>query len=114
MTQDIPIEKCYGETLVLDLRNKCRENYPITIADLEEAEKKTEDKVRQGDIVIIHTGWAARWAYGPRPNRGKYPGPGLFLLAFLSRWKDLRVSPFGQSPLSPTKKEKKEDETSRK
>lgn len=70
--QDIPIEKCYGEAIILDLRDRCRENYPITITDLEEAEKKTGDKVKKGDIVIIHTGWAARWAYGPNPGRWKY------------------------------------------
>ena len=76
----IPLEKCYGSAIMLDFRHLCEEPYAITIEDLEEAERKVNDKVREDDIVIIHTGWAAKWAYGPNADRWKYgcePGPGL-------------------------------------
>ncbi len=37
-------------------------------------------EVERGDIVILHTGWLARWGVGPTADRSKYgsvPNPGL-------------------------------------
>src|SRR5262249_29486030 len=71
----IPLEKCYGEAVMLDVRSLCEEPYALTVRDLEEAEKESGTQVREGDIVIIHTGWAARWGYGPNADQQKYMRP---------------------------------------
>lgn len=83
----IPLARCYGDAIMLDFRELCEKPYGIIIQDIEEAEKKTKSRVKEGDIVIIHTGWAARWAYGSGADRKKYgvvPRPGLALEA--PRW----------------------------
>lgn len=51
----IPLEWCYGDGVVLDLRNKqARET--IEINDLEEACKKINYTIKENDIVLIMTG----------------------------------------------------------
>ncbi len=76
----IPLETCYGPAILLDFRHKGEEPFQITIEDLEAAEEAAGDRVREGDIVLFHTGWMARWGVGPNADRYKYgqiPNPGL-------------------------------------
>src|SRR5262245_13889752 len=77
----IPLDRCIGDALLLDLREVCgtRAGYPISIADLERAEERTGSSVRQGDIIVLHTGHAARFGYGPDadPVRWVEWSPGL-------------------------------------
>jgi kynurenine formamidase len=68
----IPLEICYGDAIKLDLRPFYQHNHPITVDELAEAEKQAEDRVKEGDIVIIQTGHAERYAYGPNANAEKY------------------------------------------
>jgi kynurenine formamidase len=59
---------------MLDFRALCSEPYAISAEDLDTAERESGTKVQDGDIVIIHTGWAARWGYGPHSDRQRYGG----------------------------------------
>ena len=77
---NIELESCYGDAVLLDFRELCEEPHPITVEEIEHAEERANTPVQEGDIVIVHTGWAARWGYGPRADRSKYgavPNPGL-------------------------------------
>jgi arylformamidase len=64
----IPIDACYGSAVLLDMRPICGDvpSYPITIADLESAERAAGEEVSSGDIVLLNTGHMAK--YGPGPN----------------------------------------------
>jgi kynurenine formamidase len=77
----IPLERCMGDAILLDLREACatQPGYPVSIADLEAAEDRAGDEVRRGDIVILHTGHAARFGYGPEPDPTRWVewSPGL-------------------------------------
>jgi kynurenine formamidase len=76
----IPLERCYGDAVILDFRELCQEPYAITIADIEAAERRSGERIHDGDIVIVHTGWASRFGYGPNADREQYgrePQPGL-------------------------------------
>ena len=56
---DIPIESCFGEAAVIDLTDK-GELAPITAEDME----KRGTHVREGDIVLLKTGWPEKNAGG--------------------------------------------------
>lgn len=75
----IPLDRCCGNALMLDLRDVCGDNYAISIEDLTRAEKRTGDRVQEGDIVILHTGHSAKYGYGPNADREKWAqkAPGL-------------------------------------
>jgi kynurenine formamidase len=75
----VPLEQCWGSSLLLDMRDVCSDNYVITIEDLDEAEQRTGDKVREGDIVLINTGHMERYVSGPNPDHEKWAAdfPGL-------------------------------------
>jgi kynurenine formamidase len=69
----ISLEQAYGEAILLDLTNVCSKGkHKITIAELEEAESKTGDRVSSGDIVILHTGHTAKYAYNPEASVENY------------------------------------------
>lgn len=76
----VPLERCCGDAIMLDLRDVCCDNYAITVADLDRALARTSDSIRTGDIVILHTGHSAKYGYGPGADREKwgekYPGLG--------------------------------------
>ncbi|MFX0197028.1 MAG: cyclase family protein [Candidatus Hodarchaeota archaeon] len=79
---EIPIDRCFGEAAVVDLTDK-GELEPITAEDMEKRGKH----VREGDIVLLKTGWMERnadgntermeglpanldfWKRGPYPSR---------------------------------------------
>jgi kynurenine formamidase len=52
---EIPLEWCYGDGVVLDMRHK-RRGEMITVQDVQEALKKIGYTLKAGDIVLIMTG----------------------------------------------------------
>lgn len=77
----IPVEKCMGDAILLDLRPEVGNDFShvITCNDLDAAESRTGDSVREGDIVLLNTGHTAANVYGPEPSRQPYAPlhPGL-------------------------------------
>jgi arylformamidase len=76
----IPVEQCCGAAVLLDFSDRGEEPFPITVEDLDEAERRAGIRVGEGDIVILHTGWLRRWGVGPKADRERYgaiPNPGL-------------------------------------
>lgn len=72
-TQDaatIPLETCFGRAVMLDVRHlgEDGEAFPITVEDLDAAVARAGAIVGEGDIVILHTGWLARWGRGRTPT----------------------------------------------
>lgn len=78
---DIPLEQLFGETVVLDIPKGLEEPYgaPITAEDLEKASSVSKElEIREGDIVLVHTGWGHYFV--DEPKTGDYifyKGPGL-------------------------------------
>jgi kynurenine formamidase len=72
----IPVDQCWGSAVVLDFRHLGEEPFAITIADLEDAERRAGVIVGNDDIVLIHSGWMARWGHD-REHYGQIPNPGL-------------------------------------
>lgn len=56
-THEIPLDRYYGEGVILDIPKGKWEL--ITAEDLDKACEKTP--VKEGDIVIVHTGWNQYW-----------------------------------------------------
>jgi kynurenine formamidase len=56
---EIPIDRCFGEAAVVDLTDKGKLD-PITAEDLEDRGKH----VKEGDIVLLKTGWTEKNAGG--------------------------------------------------
>ena len=63
-SEDIPLEKCYGPGLRLDMRGK-KPGEAIEINDLKEALAKEKYTIRGGEIVLLWTG-AADYNEEPR------------------------------------------------
>lgn len=61
-TAEIPLERLIGEASVIDCR-RVGESEPVDVAAIEAGMKD----VREGDIIILNTGWADR-AYGDFPR----------------------------------------------
>lgn len=55
-TADIPLERVVGEAVVVDC-TPVGESEPVGVQELEAARAD----VREGDIVLLHTGWSDRW-----------------------------------------------------
>jgi kynurenine formamidase len=66
---EIPIERCCGEAAVIDLTDK-GELDPITAEDMEKRGKH----VREGDIVLLKTGWTEKNAGGNTERMEGLPG----------------------------------------
>lgn len=56
----VPLEWCYGPGVVLDMRHK-EPGAEITIQDMQAALKKIDYTLKQGDIVLLHTGCDKYW-----------------------------------------------------
>jgi len=67
---ELPLERLIGEAAVIDVTKQCAADptYLVTIDDLMAWEKKHQRPLRNL-IVLLKTGWAARWA-----NRSAYLG----------------------------------------
>ena len=68
----IPLDRCWGEAIMLDLRDACSTKRTITVKDLDAAERASGHTVQPGQVVILNTGHAARYVYGPAASREKY------------------------------------------
>jgi kynurenine formamidase len=53
--ETIPLEFCYSDGVVLDMTDKPK-GYGITVADIDAALEKIEYRLKEKDIVLIHTG----------------------------------------------------------
>jgi arylformamidase len=58
--ENIPVEKMFGEALILDVSNLKRPDEPVTKELLEEAEQKQGVYVEKDDIVLIRI-WSKKW-----------------------------------------------------
>ena len=64
---EIPIEWCYGDGVIVDLSDMLGE---LDLFYPEDIEKRVE--VREGDILFIHTGWSRNAQVGSQPDEEKY------------------------------------------
>ena len=76
----IPLEWCYGDGVVLDMRYK-QPRELIDVSDLERTCKKINYKIKQGDIVLIMTG--ADKFLNERRYLFQYPGMSKGALVWL-------------------------------
>ena len=66
---EIPLEWCYGNGVVLDMRHKSRGSL-ITVEDLKEALRKIDYEIKPRDIVLIMTGADKYWGKEEYFNAG--------------------------------------------
>ncbi|MEW5947717.1 MAG: cyclase family protein [bacterium] len=67
----VPLEWCFGNGVVLDLTSKKPGEY-VTVRDLQEALEKIDYAIQPGDIVLIRTGADRKW--GSLEYLGAHPG----------------------------------------
>lgn len=70
---EVPLEWCYGDGVVLDMRHK-KAGELITVEDLKKALKKIDYTIKPRDIVLIMTGADKHW--GTREYLFNNPGMG--------------------------------------
>ncbi len=61
-TAEIPLERLIGPAVVVDIREACAKDrdYRMTAADVLAWEKR-HGRIRQGEIVLVRTGWGKYW-----------------------------------------------------
>ncbi len=66
----IPLERLMGPAVMIDIAAKCAQNadYQVSVADFEAWEAKN-GPLKDGVIVLLHTGFGKRW-----PDRKRYMG----------------------------------------
>ncbi len=66
----IPLERLMGAAVVIDVSDACARDpdHRVTSSDLEAFEDR-HGRIPAGAIVLLRTGWGARW-----PDRGRYLG----------------------------------------
>ncbi len=69
-TEAVPLASLIGPAVVVDVRDSAAANadYLVSVADLERWEA-AHGRIPDGAIVLLRTGWAARW-----PDRASYLG----------------------------------------
>ena len=69
-TDSVPLANLIGPAVVVDVRDSAASNpdYLVSVADLERWER-AHGRMPEGAIVLLRTGWAARW-----PDRARYLG----------------------------------------
>ena len=69
----IPLSSLIGPAVVVDVSDSAAANadYLVTVADLERWEA-AEGRIPDGAVLLVRTGWSARW-----PNRARYLGTTL-------------------------------------
>ena len=78
--EEIPLEWCYGDGVVLDFIHKKR-GESITLKDIQEALSRIQYKIKPFDIVLIRTD--ASKFYGRQGYETKHPGMGRESTAWL-------------------------------
>jgi kynurenine formamidase len=101
---EIPVKKFFGPALVIDVRAEGAKDpdYLLPVAKIEEWEKK-HGRIPEGGIVLLRTGWAARWPdvqkYRGQDAQGKMHFPGYSVEA-AKMLIDRKVSGLGCDTLS--------------
>ena len=78
----IPVKQLFGPAVVLDVRAEGAKDadYQLPAARIEEWEKQ-HGRIREGSIVLLRTGWAARWPdaqkYRNQDAQGRMHFPGI-------------------------------------
>ncbi len=79
---EIPLDWLYGDGVIVDLSDALDELDIFTPAMIEE-----RVEVREGDILLIHTGWHKHAQFGSEPDEEKYiqrhPGPHFDIVDWL-------------------------------
>ena len=67
---EVPLANCVGPAAVIDVRERCERDadYQLTVDDVRAWEAR-HGRVPAGAIVVMHSGWGARW-----PDRKRYLG----------------------------------------
>jgi kynurenine formamidase len=80
---DLSLEKLQGRSIVLDVRNVVDPGMGVSVSELKTAEVDTGTRIESGDIVLLQTGWAERYADdNPEKYLEEHPG----LTADAARW----------------------------
>src|SRR5690554_5802253 len=68
---EIPLDRLMGSAIKIDLTDKAKDNpdYQVTVADLEKWESDHDQKIPDGSIVLLETGFAAHY-----PDKMTYLG----------------------------------------
>ncbi|MEE8193115.1 MAG: cyclase family protein [Gemmatimonadales bacterium] len=71
--EEIPVERLIGAAVVVDVSAAASANpdYQVTVHDLTAWEEQ-HGRIPDGSILLVHTGWGARWG-----DRGSYLGTDL-------------------------------------
>ena len=66
----VPLERLVAPAVVIDVRDRAAADpdYRLTVADVADWERR-HGRIAAGTIVLLNTGWAARW-----PDRRRYLG----------------------------------------
>lgn len=67
---EIPLEWCYGDGVVLDFSKHKSDGEYIDVADIESGLARIRYQLKPGDIVLFCTGAGARWGHPDYPERG--------------------------------------------
>ena len=100
----IPVKQLFGPAVVLDVRAEGAKDadYQLPAARIEEWEKQ-HGRIREGSIVLLRTGWAARWPdaqkYRNQDAQGRMHFPGISVEA-AKLLIDRKVSGLGCDTLS--------------
>ena len=75
---EIPLEYCIGTGVILDMRMSWDEGkwYEFKPADFEKAAAKDGLEIREGDWVVVNTGWHHNWRMNNDRYYNEYPGLG--------------------------------------
>jgi len=69
-TEQVPLGRLAGPAVVIDIRARARDDADaeLTVADLD-AWERAHGRIPDGAIVLLHSGWGARW-----PDAARYLG----------------------------------------
>lgn len=71
----LPLENLLAPCSCIDLSKKADASYVVSVNDMKEFERQY-GSIEKGSVVIIHTGWAARWN-DPESYRNDYHFPSV-------------------------------------
>jgi kynurenine formamidase len=76
---DIPLDRMFGTGSILDISDSVDEYSIITPEHCYNAAENAGLEIRQGDILVLYTGWKEYFQTGEHPNEltyfAKHPGP---------------------------------------